>query len=423
MSAALDWLKAAVTATRQLWKKILGRLPPRSALRSRRTPVAAVAVASALLILLWLAAVSDRPTEQTVEVDLPPAAAPPQPAVAPADTAPLARVAQQLPSSKPAEATDPVALARPDPANSLSVPAVTAAAFAAIPLAAAEAALSPAPDPALVEDSASGPLPKRGADGRVAWRVYARPFAVNDDRPRIAVIVAGLGLSPTATREMIQRLPGAVTFAFEASAADVYDWAQAARAGGHEILLGLPLQGDAFPFVDAGPDALAPDLSPEQNRERLTALLARMTGYVGVLTAGGGEADGGDGASDGDQGGAFAAIDADLAARGLLVVDERSAVRGAGSVEEESAPRIRSDVAVSADDSIAAIRARLALLEALARSRSYAVAVVEPSPAAVAELAAWSVTLAGKDLVLAPVSAVAATVDGTVDGTAARAQE
>ncbi len=376
-------------------------------------------------MLLWLAVVPDRLAEQTVEVDLPPAAARPPPAVAPADTAPDARVERQPPAMTRAEAADPVASARPDPANSLSVPAVTAAAFAGIPLAAPESALPPAPDPALVEDSASGPLPKRGADGRVAWRAYARPFAVGDDRPRVAVIVAGLGVSPTATKEMIQRLPGAVTFAFAASAANVYDWAQAARAGGHEILLGLPLQGDAFPFVDAGPDALAPDLSPEQNRERLTALLARMTGYVGVLATGGGKADGGDGAFDGNRGGALAAIDADLAARGLLVVDEQSAVRESASVEEESAPRVRSDVTISADDSIAAIRARLALLEALARSRATAVAVVEPSPAAVAELAAWSATLAGKDLVLAPVSAVAAAVAAaaTADGTGPRAQE
>ena len=62
------------------------------------------------------------------------------------------------------------------------------------PLAGAPALLLPAPDPGLVANSPDGPLPITGKDGRQAWQVYARPFDRNDRRPRLALIVTGLGL-------------------------------------------------------------------------------------------------------------------------------------------------------------------------------------------------------------------------------------
>lgn len=412
-------------------------LPAPTQPRMRLVLAAATAIlgTAGMLVLVWMLAVRDpspespsaRHGEHFVELALPPAA--PR---SPADPGSAVALGSATASALPVRRVDPLASIRPDPANGLTVPAVTAAAFAAIPLAAPEAALPPAPDPALIEDTEAGPLPRRGADGRVPWRVYARPFAADGERPRVAVIVAGLGLSEIATGETIRRLPGAVTLAFEPTAADVDDWARAARAGGHEILLNLPLQGDDFPFVDEGPDALAPDLSPEKNRDRLHRLLARMTGYVGVLRDDGvldhgvldhGGLDlAGPDAAEGDPpglngAGPLAVVDDDLGERGLLVVGDRGAgaagrsARG-GSQEGGETPWVRPDLTMTGNDGVAAIRARFAALEALARSRTYAIAVVEPSPLAIAELAAWSGTLAGKDLVLAPVSAVAAAAAG-----------
>ena len=59
--------------------------------------------------------------------------------------------------------------------------------------------LPPAPDPGLVQESPLGPLPRVGADGRVPWKVYAKPFDPGDKRPRVAIVVSGLGLSAAAT--------------------------------------------------------------------------------------------------------------------------------------------------------------------------------------------------------------------------------
>jgi hypothetical protein len=98
------------------------------------------------------------------------------------------------------------------PGAGVMVPATTLAAFGNIPEAEPGEPLSGVPDPALIEN---GTLPKVGDDGRLPWKVYARPYDAKDDRPRIAIIISGMGLSQAVTRAAIKRLPGPVTLAFD----------------------------------------------------------------------------------------------------------------------------------------------------------------------------------------------------------------
>ncbi len=102
-----------------------------------------------------------------------------------------------------------------EPGAGIVVPAVTQVAFSAIPTAAPGQPLAAAPDPALIEQTAQGSLPKIGEDGRMAWQVYARPFEDEAKRPRIVIIIGGLGLSRAATEAAVSRLPGEVTLAFD----------------------------------------------------------------------------------------------------------------------------------------------------------------------------------------------------------------
>lgn len=357
------------------------------------------------LAVVWLAAsprMADQADGRAVEVPLPPVGEP-----APASPTSATTTGDPAKSQPHVEPLTDVVPALPDQSNGLTVPAVTAAAFATIPLAAPEAALPAAPEPALSEDTDFGLLPRRGADGRLPWRAYARPVAADEARPRVAIVVTGLGLSDTATSEIIRRLPGAVTLAFSPAAADAAGWARAARAAGHEILVALPVQGRSFPFVDKGPDALDPDAAGGETDAPLKYLLARMAGYVGVLldTDDIGVAAASAGPLSPQVEDVLAAVSAEAAARGLLVVADTNS--GTGSTGGDDVPRVVTDMAVASGSETAAIRARFAALEALARSRGHAVGVVEPSPLAVAELAAWSASLNEKDLVLVPVSAVA----------------
>ena len=103
------------------------------------------------------------------------------------------------------------------------------------------ALLTPAPDPALIEESPSGPLPKVGADGRTPWRVYSRPHNALETRPQIAVVVTEVGVSNSTTEEAI-RLPGPVTLAFAPYARDLSNQIEQARSAGHEVLLTLPME-------------------------------------------------------------------------------------------------------------------------------------------------------------------------------------
>src|SRR5258705_9558493 len=55
-------------------------------------------------------------------------------------------------------------------------------------------------DPALIEDTALGPLPVVARDGRKAMQIYANAVERNDKRPRIAVVITGLNVGGAATK-------------------------------------------------------------------------------------------------------------------------------------------------------------------------------------------------------------------------------
>ena len=74
--------------------------------------------------------------------------------------------------------------------------------------------------PELVEEGPYGPLPRIAPDGRRPFLAYARPFNLDDQRPRIALLVLGLGLQ-TDLSEAAINLPGEISLHFSAYAADL----------------------------------------------------------------------------------------------------------------------------------------------------------------------------------------------------------
>ena len=69
-------------------------------------------------------------------------------------------------------------------------------------------------DPALTEKTNDGPVPIIAADGRRPMDLYARAFDRTDPRPRIAIVVAGLGIGEAITQSAIDKLPPAITLSF-----------------------------------------------------------------------------------------------------------------------------------------------------------------------------------------------------------------
>jgi len=276
------------------------------------------------------------------------------------------------------------------------------AAFTGMPVLPAEPPLSAAPDPALIENTPAGALPRIGADGRRPREVYARAFDLRDDRSRIVVIVLDIGLTHAASEAAIRRLPGAVVVAVDAYAPDPADWARAARQAGHETLASVPLQGTGAAAADAGPRALIPRAEADV-RQQLTVALGRFPGFTGVLLHGGNGL--------GDAVGRLAPALEVLRERGLLLID---GVTGAPAplfamAARMDLPRARVDAAIGEGDA-AAIDRQLAALEQTAREQFVAVATVRATPIALERLRSWIARLDPARYVLAPVSAVAAGV-------------
>lgn len=262
-------------------------------------------------------------------------------------------------------------------------------------------ALSPAPDPGLTEKSGLGLLPIIGDDGRKPWLVYARGFDDRDRRPRIALVIVGLGLSEASTQAAIQRLPGAVTLAFAPYAKTLDRWIPLARAAGHEVLLTLPMEPDNYPADDPGPHALLTSLAPAENLKRLRWVLSRASGYIGVIN---------------DMGSRFTTssrhldpVLAELKRRGLMFVDSGASLR---SVAARMATRIGLARAINnrfidVKASREAIDKRLSEIERIARTNGHALGVGTPYPVTFERVGRWLRQFEKKGLILVPVSAIA----------------
>ncbi len=284
----------------------------------------------------------------------------------------------------------------PPPPKLVAIPAMPQAdlgekapSYTALPAVPSAAPLVAAPIKAVSETTPAGVLPQIGPNGQIPWRVYARPFAIKPNRKLVAIVVTGLGLDRTATEAAIYRLPADVTLAFDPYSRDLVHWAAKARKAGHEILVDLPMSGGGV--RDPGALGLRTDLPEGVDNRRLRAVLARVPGAIGVLAP--------ESAFTGSAQGAM--VQKVLAKRGLIYVGNGALVQGA-------APVVPVAEIVGHDLWKGAIAARLANTAALAKSYGGATVVVQPSPIALDQLAAWLRELSSQGITPAPVSALVA---------------
>ncbi len=265
----------------------------------------------------------------------------------------------------------------------------------------AAAGMHPHPDPLLLEQSDLGPLPVIGKDGRVPWRVYARPYSLLDERPRIAIIITGLGVSETLTQQVIEAMPGPVTLSFAAFSKNLKTWIDKSRADGHEVLIDLPMEPVDYPASDPGPHTLLASVPADQNLRQLEWILSRATGYVGVATF--------MGSGLGTKPRALNPILMELKGRGLLLVDTRETpVSLTGKLAREMGMTVASNESfIDRQPAGKVISKRLAELEERATNYGGIVAVARPLPVTLRQLKPWIASLDGKGLALAPVSALA----------------
>jgi len=387
----------------------------------------AIAAGGVVLVLagvaLWLQLKGPLP-DRGVAIALPPppalvAEAPPsadQPADAsaatPKEPTPPAAATQTAANPPVADAPPPAAAAKAvaPPVPAPAAPAVTAQSLLPPPSAQAPAppsppgynqgqALAAAPDLDLIERSPTGFLPVIGRDGRQPWQVYARPFDLNDKRPRVAIII-NLGSSASQTDAAINHLPAGVTLAFQPYSRRLGEWINLSRAAGHEVMLTLPMEPVDYPRNDPGPNALLTALEPAKNMERFNWVLSQGTGYVGLV---------------GYEGSRFTTSREDmqpvlegLKKRGLLFVDNRETAQTVvpALAADLKLPFASANRAIDRDATRAGVDKRLADLEDIARRNGSAVGIGSTFPVTFERVGLWAQGLEDRGLVLAPVSAV-----------------
>ncbi len=265
------------------------------------------------------------------------------------------------------------------------------------------ASLPPAPDPALVDATADGPLPKIARDGRKPWQVYARPVPAGTQTVRrIALVVSGMGISESATAHAIETLPPEVTLSFAPYGARLQEWIDKARAAGHEVLLELPMEPFGYPQNDPGPHTLLTGGDTGENISRLEWLMSRFTGYAGVMNY--------QGARFTASSAALKPVLAALGARGLLYVDNGASARSLAPAlaREAGLPAVQATRIVDPVQNPEVIATALDILEEVSATNGNAVGVASGFPVTVDALTQWAARLKDEGYVLVPVTAIAA---------------
>lgn len=266
-----------------------------------------------------------------------------------------------------------------------------------------------APDPGLLEAShlyPGGLLPKIGADHRTPMQAYAAPFNAADSRPRVALLMAGIGMNEAESAVAIANLPAAVSLAVTPYAARLDSQVANARAHGHEFLISIPMEPQGFPLNDPGYRGLLTGASLATNAQLLEWSLVRLTGYVGA-TGALGEMRGERFAAAADQ---MAPLLATLAGRGLLYIDPRPNAIAGAALRNTTTTMRGVDEVIDNPAGAAEVDRALAQLEQTARDRGSALGLAgRPSPVTIDRINAWAVGLAARGVVLVPVSAVVQT--------------
>jgi polysaccharide deacetylase 2 family uncharacterized protein YibQ len=249
--------------------------------------------------------------------------------------------------------------------------------------------LPPAPVETLLRQSAYGPLPVVSRDGKAPWKVYGRPFDAPAGKPRLAVVVAGLGLDKDATEAAITKLPAEVTLAFSPYGGALDKWVKKAREFGHEVMLALPAEPVGFPARDPGPWGLLTGNPPEENISRLEQVLARAPGAVGVLALEGPFV----------RSAKLSPVLAALKERGLIFLGE-------GAKVDVDVPAAAVTSTVESDLFRDAIAARLDRAATAAKDSGTGLVVVSPRPVAFDRLVGWLDRLGNQGIALAPATAI-----------------
>lgn len=257
----------------------------------------------------------------------------------------------------------------------------------------------PEPDPAMMRATPLGKVPRIAADGRMAVNYYARAYQGDGAKPRIALIVGGLGLNPTLTERAIVELPPDVSLAFAPYAKDLDFWTRKAREAGHEILIELPMEGYGPNQEALGAAALLSSRTPAENLQRLDWLMSRFGGYFAATNYMGARF-----STDAE---ALIPVLEKLREAGVGYIDDTGAAGRAARAAGAKAATVNRTIPPAIDNAGRdAVRRELRTLERIAEEDGAALAKTYAHEATIDEIARWTAQLEANGFATAPASAV-----------------
>ncbi|MCA3256164.1 MAG: divergent polysaccharide deacetylase family protein [Alphaproteobacteria bacterium] len=295
-------------------------------------------------------------------------------------------------------------------ARRLGVVLAGAAAFAALtfgfvrvlePFAAAEASAPAAVEPAAaaIVTAAAAPeaAPAPAAEASIPEPAAPVPFRPDFTGPRVAILLTDVGADAAASRAALTALPAEVGAAMSPYADASKALAAAARAGGREVWVGVPMQPKSWPKVSPGENTLLVGEAGAENVRRLDWALARIgpaAGITGMM-----------GSAFTENGAALTPVMAALKQRGLAFVDARVSPKTVG-LETARAAGVKAALNARFLDEGGSIAANLAELEQAAKLNGTAVGIARPLPGTVTAINAWAAGLEARGVLLAPVGTV-----------------
>ncbi len=267
---------------------------------------------------------------------------------------------------------------------------------------AAHRAMKPAPIPSVTEATDDGPLPRISDHGKRPFDVYSQvtPLAViSSNRPKIAILLGGMGLNARLTAKATKDLPGDISFGFAPYGNNLQGDVNQARAKGHEIMLQVPMEPVGYPGTNPGPNTLLSDAPPAKNIESLQWLMKRFSGYSGITNYMGARflvtAD------------ALQPVMGELKKRGLVYLEDATVSLTLSPRIGEAArlPVRRASIVIDADPTAPAIAEALAQLEKEAVANGIAIGTGSGLDVTIDTVAEWAKDLQEKGILLVPVSA------------------
>lgn len=178
-----------------------------------------------------------------------------------------------------------------------------------------------------------------------SWRENAAIIKTGiESKPKISLVLTGLGLNNQETASAITDLPPEISLAFLPYTRDIEQQLTLSKQNGHENLILIPMEPMSFPDDDPGPGLLLTGMTAHELRVRFAKLLGESKTFVGIVNSQGSRFI----ASSGD----VQVLFSDIKKRKLIFVEQPSTFRSSADklAQDNKIPFIKQSCIIDLSD-------------------------------------------------------------------------